>query len=178
MRTLDPVHKDASFTLEAMKGILQTAGSAAKAYGMAGATAAGPNENTGTRSIITSAVNAGLPEFLLRLLDGRALDATKDPASAKVHVVDMLKALSGDSVHGERVNGILAQNPVWEQYRHQKHDLFVSKNQRTDYFLTNSTEVLAIKNEADSGAAGERPPPKEAQHRQAQAPPEPPSLFD
>ncbi len=58
-------------------------------------------------------------------------------ARLQVHSVDILKILENDSIHGPVAAGRLASHHAsWDKFRHQKHDLFLSRNDTRDYFLT------------------------------------------
>jgi len=56
----------------------------------------------------------------------------------KVHTVEIMHCLEADGLYGNDVRAQLDAHPIWEEYRHQKHDLFMSRNEtkRQDYFLT------------------------------------------
>ena len=56
----------------------------------------------------------------------------------KVHTVEIMHCLESDGLYGSDVRAQLDGLPIWEEYRHQKHDLFMSRNEtkRQDYFLT------------------------------------------
>jgi hypothetical protein len=68
---------------------------------------------------------------------------------AQVHAVTILKLLEDDTLHGPAANAVLVEHrAMWERYRHQKHDLFVSRNDAHDYFLADvsadtTTKLLA-----------------------------------
>jgi hypothetical protein len=67
--------------------------------------------------------------------------------------------LENDAVHGPQAQATLAglHAETWEKYRHQKHDLFISKNDTRDYFLTDvatSQPAFMLKNAAEWGAEG------------------------
>ncbi len=46
--------------------------------------------------------------------------------------------------HGEQVNLLLDQSPVWNRYKNQKHDLFLSRQQKKDYFLTDGAAASKL----------------------------------
>jgi len=62
----------------------------------------------------------------------------QDMSICKVHTVEIMHCLEGDGMYGSEVRAQLDGLPIWEEYRHQKHDLFMSRNEtkRQDYFLT------------------------------------------
>ena len=40
---------------------------------------------------------------------------------------------------------VLNSLPGWERYKHQEHDLFVSRESKTDYYLTDDTTKEDVK---------------------------------
>ena len=40
----------------------------------------------------------------------------------------------------------LAEIEEWDRYKHQKHDLFVSRNEAADQFIEKSNVILALEN--------------------------------
>ena len=89
--------------------------------------------------------------FLAGVLDGTAEGATKvsseDMGICKVHTVEILNLMENDALYGADVRAKLNTFPVWEEYRHQKHDLFMSSNEtkRQDYYLTYGSKQGANK---------------------------------
>ena len=63
---------------------------------------------------------------------------SQDMSICKVHTVEIMHCLEADGLYGNDVRAQLDAHPIWEEYRHQKHDLFMSRNEtkRQDYFLT------------------------------------------
>lgn len=59
----------------------------------------------------------------------------------KAQIVAALKAMTSNLTYGDRVAHILNQNPVWAEYRDQKHDLFITDTNVRGY-LTGTIEVL------------------------------------
>lgn len=77
----------------------------------------------------------------------------------KVHAVDIIKLLEADTLYGATATGMLHRHSSsWDKYRHQKHDLFLSRNDTRDYFLTDVSNQPSrlLKNTA---AASESAPP-------------------
>ena len=111
-----------------------------------------------------------------KVLEKEKLDNLVDASAAKVHAVAILKVLENDTMHGP--NAIAALQGVhaaaWEKYRHQKHDLFLSRNDTRDYFLTDAASAapaFMLKNSAEWGSEqrdaygsgpAAAPPPQEA----------------
>jgi hypothetical protein len=69
------VHRDAAFTLEALKIMLET-------------DSTGPGAE---HVLIEQALRANAVEFLVHLLEKEKLDHLVDPSAAKVHAVALLK---------------------------------------------------------------------------------------
>jgi hypothetical protein len=84
-----------------------------------------------------------------------------DASQTKVHAIQILKIMSSDIQHGPAVSEVLDKIPGWDRYctlyialsirplirpcirprryKLQKHDLFVTKNEKVDYFLADSS---------------------------------------
>lgn len=58
----------------------------------------------------------------------------------KAQIVAALKAMTSNLTYGDRVAHILNQNPVWAEYRDQKHDLFITDTNVRGY-LTGTTSA-------------------------------------
>lgn len=76
-------------------------------------------------SLIRQSLDCSLIQFLLRLLDAR-LELGDNPAMVKAQIVAALKAMANNLNYGQRVNEILNANPIWAEFRDQKHDLFIA----------------------------------------------------
>jgi hypothetical protein len=61
-----------------------------------------------------------------------------DPSATKVNAIAILKVMQADKMHGQRATMALEKDPRWERYKYQRHDLFVTKNEKVDYFLADS----------------------------------------
>jgi len=150
VRSMTPLHRDAAFTLEVFKLMLET--------------------DTGdSHVLVEQAIRMDAMTFLVNVLEKEKLDHLVDPSAAKVHAVAILKLLEGDAVHGPAASAMLQQvhGTSWEKYRHQKHDLFLSRNDTRDYFLTDiatSAPTFMLKNSAEwgSSAAAAAPAPAPA----------------
>jgi hypothetical protein len=96
--------------------------------------------------------------FLIRLLEKEKLDHLVDSSAAKVHSVTILKVLENDVVHGPACAAQLAaaHGESWDKYKYQKHDLFLSKNDTRDYFLTDvaTAPSFLLKNQSEWGSEG------------------------
>ncbi len=66
-----------------------------------------------------------------------------DPNLTKVNIINVLKIM-------EKVNETAAEQlseiEEWDRYKHQKHDLFVSRNEAADQFIEKSNVILALEN--------------------------------
>lgn len=76
-------------------------------------------------SLIRQSLDCGLIQFLLKLLDSR-IELGDNPAMVKAQIVAALKAMANNLNYGQRVNEILNGNPIWAEFRDQKHDLFIA----------------------------------------------------
>lgn len=103
------------------------------------ATAEGaPGCAEGRRALLESAIVCDLPRFLVEsVLENQNLSRVKDPASVKVHAVELLKLLLVDPGYGMKFQLIMENIPAWKKYVSQDHSLFITgPEQKTDYFLT------------------------------------------
>ncbi|XP_058835825.1 dnaJ homolog subfamily C member 13 isoform X1 [Topomyia yanbarensis] len=91
-------------------------------------------------SLIRQSLECQLIPFLLGLLESR-IDSTS-PAMVKAQIVAALKAMTSNLTYGDRVAHILNQNPVWAEYRDQKHDLFITDTDVRGY-LTGAPNTTA-----------------------------------
>ena len=73
---------------------------------------------------IKDALRCQLIEHILTLLDQPLVDVEK-PGSCKAHLVDSCKLMGESLVHGEQVLRILQASSVWNDYKDQRHDLFI-----------------------------------------------------
>lgn len=143
LRVLTPLPRDTAFALETLKALLET-------------------DTADSHALVEACVRQdGLVGFLVHVLEGAKLEGLVDPSAAKVHAVAILKLLEADALHGPAASGALgAHRDAWERYRHQKHDLFLSKNDTRDYFLTDAAgpPTFMLKNTAEwAGAANSAP---------------------
>jgi DnaJ homolog subfamily C member 13 len=148
LSTIKPLHPEAAFTLEVLKRII--AANAAKGVnnGVPGSSDLGGAARSESQLIgeaLKEEVN--LVNFLTSILeakaDGIAKLATEDYNIAKVHAIDTVKAMQKDARYGPMVVSMLADSSVWEEYRDQSHDLFVSETEsaKRDYYLTYGTKT-------------------------------------
>ncbi|CEF67733.1 DnaJ homolog subfamily C member 13 [Strongyloides ratti] len=69
-------------------------------------------------------LNSGIINHLLFILSD-PLNNVENSSAAKAEIVDALKAVIIDIQYGEKINDILKSNPIWGQYKDQRHDLFL-----------------------------------------------------
>merc|ERR1712238_417324 len=107
-----------------------------------------PDSSQGRRVLLESALLCDLPNYLIdSVLENPNLSKVKDPASVKVHVVELLKLLLCDPGYGLKFQLIMDKIPNWKTYVSQDHSLFITGiEQKTDYFLTNGSSLKDSKN--------------------------------
>lgn len=100
-----------------------------------------PGAANGRVALLQSALVNELPKFLLEgVLENPGLRNVKDPASTKVHTVELLKLLTEDPGYGMKFQLILEKMPAWKNYKSQDHSLFITgSEQKADYFLTDGS---------------------------------------
>jgi len=135
-----PLPRDTGFMLEVVKIALET-------------------DAGDGHALVLQAIAGDAVRVMMSILEGAKLDALVDPSAAKVHAVAILKVLETDSVHGAAAAAQLeaGHKERWEKYRHQKHDLFLSRNDTRDYFLTDASSAgpaFMLKNEAEWTGGG------------------------
>jgi DnaJ homolog subfamily C member 13 len=118
--SLSPLPRDASFTLEALRKMLESDSKGA----------------TPDHALILAAIQVDLITLLINLLEKDDVSHLVDASSSKVHAVTILKLLENDTIHGIMAQGKLGEHGgEWSRYKHQKHDMFLSHSARQDYFL-------------------------------------------
>jgi len=110
-------------------------------------TGGAPGAANGRVALLQAALINELPQYLLmKVLENPTLKKVKDPASAKVHTVELLKLLTDDPGYGMKFKLILDEMPAWKNYKSQDHSLFMhSTEQKADYFLTDGSSGEATK---------------------------------
>ena len=103
-----------------------------------------PDSADGRRALLESALLCDIPTYLIEsVLENPNLPKVKDPASVKVHVVELLKLLTQDPGYGMKFQLILDKIPNWKKYVSQDHSLFITGiEQKTDYFLTDGSSSM------------------------------------
>ena len=156
--TMEPLHPDSGFTLEVLKRLLEQdtveasqmnmqgmpgAGGAGGIGGAEGGGAAAGAAEVKRGAIVGQAMrtDVNLIRFLSSILDGSAAGMDKigpEASAVKVHTVAIMKLLEADAFYGAAAQSATAETESWEQYKHQKHDLFISTQEaeKRDLFLT------------------------------------------
>lgn len=119
--TLEPLGPEAGTTLEAISLLLDNKSSL----------------------LVEKALEDDYIDLLMNCLDNPMKEVI-DVATAKVMCVNILKRLSKDKIHGKVVQEKLDEYDKWSEYKHQKHDLFISKNPKSDHYLRKANDTLAI----------------------------------
>ncbi|KAG4066888.1 hypothetical protein HA402_008990 [Bradysia odoriphaga] len=76
-------------------------------------------------SLIRQLLECNLIAYLLNLLNSR-MEFADNPSMVKAQIVSALKAMTHNLNFGDQVSHILNSNPIWAEYRDQKHDLFIT----------------------------------------------------
>ncbi|CAJ0944263.1 unnamed protein product, partial [Mesorhabditis belari] len=69
-------------------------------------------------------LSTGMVNFMLELLASPMPNVSRAQA-ARAEIVDGLKAACLDARYGAEITKILEANPIWSQYKDQRHDLFL-----------------------------------------------------
>lgn len=57
-------------------------------------------------------------------------------SQVKAQIVAALKAMTHNLHYGEQVTHLLNANPIWAEYRDQKHDLFITDSNVRGYLTS------------------------------------------
>jgi hypothetical protein len=102
---------------------------------------AAPGAAQGRVALLQQALSCQLCEFLVdKVLENQELSSVRDPASTKVHTIELLKMLTKDPGYGPKFKLILSGIPAWAKYKSQDHSLLITGHeQKADYFLTDGS---------------------------------------
>ena len=121
------------------------------------------------------ALQIGLVQSLLDVLEGGISPGLEHAASVRAMLVDSIKCAADHPIHGPRVRAQLAQAPAWASYRDQRHDLFMQKQSAAMALAPGpSTTSGLISAPVQSPVAPESPPPLDPDS----PPPLPHPLYD
>ena len=87
-------------------------------------------------------VDQKMIKFFLKLLEHPMKDVN-DVNLTKVNIIQVLKIMEKTN---EDAAATLSEIEEWDRYKHQKHDLFVSRNEAADQFIEQSNKILALEN--------------------------------
>jgi len=92
------------------------------------------------QQFVRSARAVDLPPFLLDKVLGasaQALSGVTHASALRIHTVDLLKAIvaAADEETSSLLQALLDAHPAWEEFRHQRHDLFITDREKTDIYL-------------------------------------------
>lgn len=97
---------------------------------------------TASRSLslfVQAAMNANLINYVLDHVIGASKEMLMDvrnTSALRIHAVDLLKAIiAADDFNAASLQLLLDSHPNWSEYKDQSHDLFITDQEKTDYFL-------------------------------------------
>lgn len=93
---------------------------------------------SGNNDFINQAIHCDLIKRLLNILDSNASQSTK------AKVVQMLQCIQLNPILGQQITEILAKSNVWNEYKDQKHDLFITHNNSTQYLTGKSSRTCSF----------------------------------
>ncbi|PNF36069.1 hypothetical protein B7P43_G12743 [Cryptotermes secundus] len=114
--------------------------------------------STNHDQLISQALEAGMVQYLLGLLEGR-LEALENPAMTKAQIVKALKSMSRSLLHGSRVAAILDKSTVWSEYKDQRHDLFISNTPTAGYLTAGTPATAGYLTQGNTKTLPDAPPP-------------------
>jgi hypothetical protein len=89
--------------------------------------------------LVTAAIQAQLPIFLLDQILGASaqeLEGIRNTSALRIHTIDLLKAIiAADETQTSLLKSLLDLHPAWAEFRDQSHDLYLTDQEKTDYFL-------------------------------------------
>lgn len=80
-----------------------------------------------SNEFVIQAIQCDLIKRLLDILDSNASQSTK------AKIVQMLQCIQNNPGLGSQITEILAKSNVWNEYKNQKHDLFITQNNTAQY---------------------------------------------
>ncbi|KJE90900.1 DnaJ domain-containing protein RME-8 [Capsaspora owczarzaki ATCC 30864] len=105
--------------------------------------------------LVVQAIQMDLVGFLLTLL-GPGLENIEAAAAIKAQVVKALKQMTTDITHGADVEQLLAKSEIWNAFKDQKHDLFITNTTVAGYL---TGPVTSVKGYLTAGPANPTGPP-------------------
>lgn len=118
---------DAMASIPSIAPIIHIMKCSPKAIGMASETLRNTfdKHNPEKGSIVKQALDVQLIQFMLTLLE-KDIPGAENQTAVKAQLVNALKSMVKDMQYGESVRLILDDSNIWNAYRDQRHDLFLT----------------------------------------------------
>ena len=79
--------------------------------------------------LVEQALNTDLVKLLLKLLDSNQSTSS----TTRALIVQVLKRMCQNELYGSQVSTILEKSSVWNEFKDQKHDLFITQTSDPGY---------------------------------------------
>ncbi|KRX78179.1 DnaJ -like protein subfamily C member 13 [Trichinella sp. T6] len=113
----------------------------------------------GNEVLLAKAVNCQLHRLLLELL-GSDLPEVDDPLATKAEIVTTLNTLAAsNTVFGNEVNAMLNRSAIWNDYRGQNHDLFITQPTEMNFLTDADRSNTSLTYQENPKNINEPPPP-------------------
>ncbi|KRY50779.1 DnaJ -like protein subfamily C member 13, partial [Trichinella britovi] len=113
----------------------------------------------GNEVLLAKAVNCQLHRLLLELL-GSDLPEVDDPLATKAEIVTALNTLAAsNTVFGNEVNAMLNRSAIWNDYRGQNHDLFITQPTEMNFLTDADRSNASLTYQENPKNINEPPPP-------------------
>ncbi|KRZ53895.1 DnaJ -like protein subfamily C member 13 [Trichinella nativa] len=113
----------------------------------------------GNEVLLAKAVNCQLHRLLLELL-GSDLPEVDDPLATKAEIVTTLNTLAAsNTVFGNEVNAMLNRSAIWNDYRGQNHDLFITQPTEMNFLTDADRSNASLTYQENPKNINEPPPP-------------------
>lgn len=80
--------------------------------------------------VVEQALKTDLIKLLLKMLDS---NESQNTTSTKALIVQVLKKMCQSELFGSQVNTVLDNSTVWNEFKDQKHDLFITQTSNPGY---------------------------------------------
>ncbi|KRX18565.1 DnaJ -like protein subfamily C member 13 [Trichinella nelsoni] len=113
----------------------------------------------GNEVLLAKAVNCQLHRLLLELL-GSDLPEVDDPLATKAEIVTALNTLAAsNTTFGNEVNAMLNRSAIWNDYRGQNHDLFITQPTEMNFLTDADRSNASLTYQENPKNINEPPPP-------------------
>ncbi|KRX56676.1 DnaJ -like protein subfamily C member 13 [Trichinella sp. T9] len=113
----------------------------------------------GNEVLLAKAVNCQLHRLLLELL-GSDLPEVDDPLATKAEIVTALNTLAAsNTIFGNEVNAMLNRSAIWNDYRGQNHDLFITQPTEMNFLTDADRSNASLTYQENPKNINEPPPP-------------------